>query len=79
MTLKILDFTGRRTTRSRCLENSIWKRVWSCLKIGYVVSENVLLINTLICNFVTVFKKWLNLTLNYIEPCEVNHRTNSPL
>ena len=38
MTLKILEDTRRRTTRSRCLENSILKRAWNCLKKVCVVS-----------------------------------------
>lgn len=33
---KILEF-GRRSIRSHGLENTFWKRLWSCLKTGYLM------------------------------------------
>jgi len=33
---KMLEFE-REHTRLHCLENSLWKRLWTCCKTGYAV------------------------------------------
>jgi hypothetical protein len=42
MTLKknnILEYE-RVSTRLQCLDNSLWKRLWTCCKTDYVMSQN---------------------------------------